>query len=214
MDAAVTVFAERGVEAASIAEITQLAELSNGSFYYHFRDKAELIDTVAHAIAASIVSETDDAIQSVSDGVERVALATRRFIQLATAEPEWGWLVVQALSDMGAFHKQISRGIRKDVAIGIKQGGFAVESTDMLFTCLLAVVGVAVRERLERPAAPDIEAKAAEFILKMLGIPPDRARDLPIEVAHRYSEFHPKSPPSRRRRSAVKGTLGSRRQVT
>jgi AcrR family transcriptional regulator len=187
MDAAVTVFAKKGVEATAVSDVTELAELSNGSFYYHFRDKAELVDTVAHAIAASLVSETDDAIRSVVDGVERVALATQYFIKLAAAEPEWGWLVVQALSDMGTFHDQISRGIRKDVAIAVKQGAITVEVTDMLFTCLLAVVGVAVRERLERPNAPDIEAKAAEFNLRMLGVAPEVARRLPSEVVTRHS---------------------------
>jgi AcrR family transcriptional regulator len=188
MDAAVTVFAKKGVEAAAVSDVTELAELSNGSFYYHFRDKAELVDTVAHAIAASLVSETDDAIRSVVDGVERVALASQYFIQLGAAEPEWGWLVVQALSDMGTFYEQISRGIRKDVAIAIKQGAITVESTDMLFTCLLAVVGVALRKRLEQPDAPNIEEKAAEFILRMLGIPPDVARRLPGEVARRHAQ--------------------------
>ena len=205
MDAAVTVFARKGVEAASISEVTQLAQLSNGSFYYHFRDKAELVDKVAHAIAASLVSETDDAIRSVEDGVERVALATQYLIQLATAEPEWGWLVVRALTDMGPFHDRISRGIRKDVAIGIEQGRFSVASSNLLFTSLLAVVGVAVRERLEYPDAPGVERNAAELVLKMLGVSPAKARRLPDEVIERYSESRP---PSFRSRKGAKGNSG------
>jgi len=171
MDAAVTVFAERGIEAATITEITATAGVSHGIFYYHFRSKTELLDAVGHAVAAALVNEVDDAINDVQNGIERVALATQEFISRAAAEPEWGWLIVEALGDLGTFHDQISRGIRKDVAIGITQGGFAVESSDLLFASLLSVVSVALRERLQRPKAPDVERHAAQFVLRMLGIP-------------------------------------------
>jgi AcrR family transcriptional regulator len=170
MDAAVTVFAKRGIEAASISEITSIAGVSNGIFYYHFRSKTELLDTVGHAVAAALVDEVDDAIRNVHDGVERVALATQEFIRRAAAEPEWGWLIVEALGDLGTFHDQISRGIRKDVAIGIAQGGFTVDPSDLMFASLLSVVSVALRDRLQHPKAPDIEGRAAQFVLRMLGV--------------------------------------------
>ena len=170
MDAAVTVFAKRGIEAASISEITAIAGVSNGTFYYHFRSKTELLDTVGHAVAAALVDEVDDAIRDVHNGVERVAVATQEFIRRAAAEPEWGWLIVEALGDLGTFHDQISRGIRKDVAIGIAQGGFAVDPSDLLFASLLSVVSVGLRERLQHPKAPDVEGRAAQFVLRMLGV--------------------------------------------
>ena len=103
MDAAVTVFANRGIEAASISEITATAGVSHGIFYYHFRSKTELLDAVGHAVAAALVNEVDDAISDVDNGVERVALATQEFISRAAAEPEWGWLIVEALGDLGNF---------------------------------------------------------------------------------------------------------------
>ena len=171
MDAAVTVFAKRGIEAASISEITATADVSNGIFYYHFRSKTELLDAVGHAVAAALVNEVDDAIKDVHNGVERVALATQEFIRRAAAEPEWGWLIVEALGDLGTFHDQISRGIRKDVAIGIAQGGFTVDPSDLLFASLLSVVSVSLRERLQHPKAPEIEGQAAQFVLRMLGVP-------------------------------------------
>ena len=186
MDAAVTAFAKRGVEKTPISDITATAKVANGTFYYHFKDKAELIDKVGHAIAAALVNQVDEAIRPVTDGAERVALATQHFIRLASAEPEWGWLVVQALSDMGSFHDQISRGIRKDVAIGMEQGKFSVQPNDMLFTSLLAVVGVALRTRLENSDAPDIESSAAELILRMLGVQDRMARTLPRKVIAKY----------------------------
>ena len=48
MDAAMSVFAERGIEAAPISAITNLARVANGTFYYHWKDKAEFVE-ITHA---------------------------------------------------------------------------------------------------------------------------------------------------------------------
>ena len=186
MDAAVTVFAKRGIEAASISEVTATAGVSHGIFYYHFKSKAELLDAVGHAVAAALVNEVDDVISDIDNGVERVALATQEFIRRAAGEPEWGWLIVEALGDLGAFHDQISRGIHKDVTIGIAQGGFNVQPSEMLFAALLSVVSVGLRERLQRPKGPDVERLTAEFVLRMLGIPPSEAQRLTKFVRERH----------------------------
>jgi AcrR family transcriptional regulator len=193
MDAAVTAFARHGVEAAAISEITSIANVANGTFYYHFRDKVELVDAVAHAVAASLVDQVDEAIAPVLNGAERVALATQYFIRLAAAEPEWGWLVAEAMTNTGKFRKQISRGIRKDIAIGIEQKHFDVELTDLLLTSLLAIVGTALRETLEHPRGGQFEQQAAaEMILRVLGVPAKDARTLPARVLAKYGSIEPR----------------------
>jgi AcrR family transcriptional regulator len=195
MDAAVTVLARKGVEATSVAEVTATAELSNGIFYYHFRDKAELVEDVGRSIAAAIVNQVDDALRDVENGAERVAFAAQHFIRLGATEPEWGWLVVQALRDLGPLHSKILRGVRKDVAIGIAQGLFDVELSDMLLTSVLAVVGVALRTRLEKPkSGPELETGTAETILRMLGVPAAEAHRLPRAVRGRFPVLRGETP--------------------
>jgi AcrR family transcriptional regulator len=57
IDAALAVFAREGLDAASINEITREADVANGTFYLHFKDKDELTSVVALSVAAEIVSE-------------------------------------------------------------------------------------------------------------------------------------------------------------
>ena len=57
--AARRVFAERGYHEASIAEITQAADVGVGTFYLHFRDKDEAFNTVL-----------DEGFRSLRDSVE------------------------------------------------------------------------------------------------------------------------------------------------
>ena len=187
MDAAIAEFARRGIPATAVNDIAAAAGVSHGTFYYHFPNKEALVEAVGRAVAASLVDEVDAAIAAVTSGPERVALATQTFLRSAAAEPDWGWLVVRALSDMGPFHHQISRGIRKDVLIGIKAGEFSAEPTDLLFAALLAVVATALRARLEAPERPGIEAEAATLVLRMLGLDDATARTLPQAVTARHA---------------------------
>lgn len=186
MDAAISEFARRGIEATAINDIAAAAGVSHGTVYYHFPNKEALVEAVGRAVAASLVDQVDQEIASITQGRERVALATQAFIRAAAAEADWGWLVVRALSDMGPFHHQISRGIRKDAMIGITAGEFSAEPTDLLFTSLLAVVAAALRARLEAPRRAGIEAEAATLVLRMLGLDERTARRLPEEIAARH----------------------------
>lgn len=187
MDAAIAEFARRGIRDTAMNDIAASAGVSHGTVYYHFPNKEVLVEAVGRAVAASLVDQVDTAIRSVTSGRERVALATQTFIRAAAAEPDWGWLVVRALSDMGPFHHQISRGIRKDVMIGINAGDFSTEPTDLLFASLLAVVAAALRARLEAPGLAGIEAEAATLVLRILGLDDRIARALPDEVTARYA---------------------------
>src|SRR6266852_1966102 len=110
MDAAISVIAERGVEATAISAVTELANVANGTFYYHYKDKAEFVDALGHAVAASLVNKVDAAMVLITDGALRVATATQLFIRLAAGESAWGRMIVHALADMGQFRDSISRG--------------------------------------------------------------------------------------------------------
>lgn len=186
MDSALTEFAEKGILRTSIDDIVAKAGVSRGTFYYHFANKEKIVEAVGRAVAVGFVTIVDQSIRDVETGPERVALATQTFIEMAVAVSDWAWLIVDALANMGTFHKHISRGIRKDVLIGIRAGDFSAKPDEFLFESLLAVVGTALRARLERPHEADVAGRAAELVLVMLGTPPDQARRLPAEVLQRH----------------------------
>jgi len=58
LEAARSVFAEKGLDSATIADITDRADVGKGTFYYHFKDKngviAELIKSVLGELVAAI----------------------------------------------------------------------------------------------------------------------------------------------------------------
>jgi AcrR family transcriptional regulator len=172
----VRVFARRGVASAAITDVTTEANVSNGTFYYHFKDKEELVNVVGHEIAAQLVAEVDISMSDIASGIERVALGTQSFLRLAAADPEWGNLVVAALFDMRDFHERISMGIRKDVSIGIRQGAFDIPVNEILISAMLTVVATGLKAILSGGRARAIEAQTSEMVLRLLGLDIAEAR--------------------------------------
>jgi AcrR family transcriptional regulator len=189
MDAAVSVFARRGVEGAAVSEIAAEAALAIGTFYYHFKDKSELIDIVGHEVAAQLVAEVDEVMASISNGTERVALGTQCFLRFAAADPEWGHLIMNALTDMRDFRDRISAGIRKDVAIGVKQKGFEVPVNELLLTSVLVVVATGLRAILSGEKARPTEMQTASMVLQLLGLTARKAHDLVGAVSPLLSQI-------------------------
>ena len=202
MDAALSLFAKRGIDGTSVNEITAHADVANGTFYYHYKDKDEFVDALEHAVATTFVNRVDEFMEALSDGAERVATATQQIIHLAAADPAWGWMIVHAFTDLGKFSASISRGIRKDVTLAIQQGYFKIDPTDVAFGMLLSVVGAGLKARLENPAMAGIEIMTGEYVLRMLGLEPARARALVVHTAARIAKSTPE----------VRSTSGRRRQ--
>lgn len=176
MDAAVEVFARQGIEAASVNEIAQVADVANGTFYNHFKDKADVVGVVAFAIAGDVTRRLDEAMADLEDAAERASFATRQFVELATSAPDWGRALVRAVWHLPELRRQVSAFARADLERGVKSGLFKVEIDDFLVDLFASLVIMTVFLRLEGEAGPDAGAQAAEHQLRMLGVPPARAR--------------------------------------
>lgn len=176
MDAAVEVFARQGIEAASVNEIAQAADVANGTFYNHFKDKDEIVGVVAFAIAGDVAERLDQAMEGLEDAAERTSFATRQFIELATSAPSWGRALVRAVWYLPELRRQVSAFARSDIERGVKSGLFKVEVDDFLVDLFASLVVMTVFLRLEGEAGPDAGAQAAEHQLRMLGVTPARAK--------------------------------------
>lgn len=69
MDAAVALFAAKGVLGASVEEICERAEFTRGAFYSNFADKDELCIAVLNRQAARELSATQQAVAALRTGV-------------------------------------------------------------------------------------------------------------------------------------------------
>ena len=196
-DAALRLMSERGINATSVSEIASAAELANGTFYRYFRDKAEMVAAVCQAVTLAMHNEMSSTRISLNDGAARVAFGTYQFIEIAAAEPVWGRLLVSAFTEFEAIKEDISRYMRLDVALGIKQGRFSEPLDEFVVDSHLAILRAGVSARLAG-AGRDVATRAAEYQLRILGMTSAEARRVlraNEREANGHEEYSCSSPP-------------------
>ena len=79
--------------------------------------------------------------------------------------------------EFASIKEDISRYMRLDVALGIKQGRFTEPVDEFVIDALLAVLRTGVSARLAG-AGRDAATRAAEYQLRILGMAPEQARQV------------------------------------
>jgi len=88
IDAAVRLIAEGRGDRASIAEITEEADIGFGSFYNHFDSKEQLFQTASEEVLERWGQLIDRATVGISDPAERFAVGTRISGRLGWTHPD------------------------------------------------------------------------------------------------------------------------------
>ncbi|MGB5286677.1 MAG: helix-turn-helix domain-containing protein [Polyangiales bacterium] len=76
IDAGLSLFLQRGIEAVTIDEVAREAGMAKGNFYRYFRDKADLVEAVVSPIASTTleaIQECDSHLRQAADRDQAVA---------------------------------------------------------------------------------------------------------------------------------------------
>jgi AcrR family transcriptional regulator len=121
--AARKVFAERGYHEASIAEITQMADVGVGTFYLHFRDKDEAFNTLLDEGFRSLRDSVAAAVTQQAKGpilpllvttVFRHAYEQRDLFQIALTGQATGARAFRAQAALGEALTQLFESAGRD----------------------------------------------------------------------------------------------------
>jgi AcrR family transcriptional regulator len=78
VDAAIQVFSARGVNAATIQEIAEVAGMTTGTVYNHFSTKDEIVQQAAMWLGDTLCRRIADSQANIAEGAERMAIGNRR----------------------------------------------------------------------------------------------------------------------------------------
>src|SRR3712207_4175692 len=130
LDAARSLFAERGYHGTAAEEIVRRAELTRGALYHHFEDKKDLFRAVVDEMEGEIDEEIEEAECAQSGLPEAVMAGYRAFID-AVLDPEmrraffldgpsvlgWEWREIDARHAVG----KIEEGLEALIAEGFME---------------------------------------------------------------------------------------------
>jgi AcrR family transcriptional regulator len=180
--AAERLVAQRGLDALSIDEITEEADVAKGTFYTHFQDK----DDLAAAIGRQIRLDLEDRITRMNHGVKdaavRMANGLATVLDFAIRQPVRARALMRLIPGSVDPETPINAGIRADIVLGQKTKIFQVPSLNAAVVITLgSAMSAAMRlAETQRPVdAPyEFASDAVAIALTGLGMKPVEAQRL------------------------------------
>ncbi|WP_407547967.1 TetR/AcrR family transcriptional regulator [Streptomyces sp. Pv4-95] len=178
--AARQILAETGDTSASIQAIAERADVGFGSFYNHFESKTDLFDAAVVDALEEFGQTFDERLRGIDDPAELVTAGFRLSARMADSHPE----LMQVLRHRGLGHLHADRGLApralRDLEVGVASGRFSPVDTTVALSALGGTLLSLVELRFARPDLDGDEAAAnlAEMVVRMLGVPPDEAREV------------------------------------
>ena len=188
LEAGYAVMAEVGVDAATIAEITERADVGFGTFYNYFDSKealaADVLDCVIHNLGQrnDLVTEQLGETEPVRIVANSVRLVAREMI----TEPMWAWWVEHPRLVVDRLREGHRAFAHRDFREAMMSGDFDIVGGDieLAWGQLNWLLAGGASDIIGRRHPTSAERQIVESILRLLGVPPERAgdavaRDLP-----------------------------------
>ena len=179
IDAAVRLIAEGRGDRASIAEITEEADIGFGSFYNHFDGKEQLFATASEEVLERWGQMIDRATAGLADPAERFAVGLRISGRLGWTCPDIaGFLTGTGLDALDIPDGLAPRALR-DIEAGRAAGRFTVPDPQIALSAVAGGLLGLLRMCQRHPGRVGDSAvdQLAEAELRLLGVPaPEAAR--------------------------------------
>ena len=182
LEAAHAVMTEKGVDAATIREITDEADVGFGTFYNYFETKddlaAALLDCMIDGVGQRNTAATE-AIQAERPDLA-MAISTRMLIQSALDDGMWGWWVRRPdmLADRlrAGLHPFVIADIRRAINLGFFH--IADENVEPVLAMLIWLIVGGMRDMLIGQQPQDADALIVEAFMRVMGVSRRTAKDL------------------------------------
>ena len=180
IDAAVRLIAEGRGDRASIAEITEEADIGFGSFYNHFDSKEQLFQTTSDEVLERWGQMIDRASAGITDPAERHAVGLRISGRLGWTHPDIaGFLTGSGLDALDSPYGLSPRALR-DIQAGQAAGRFTMPDAEIALSAAAGgMLGLfRMRQRHPERVTETTVDQLAEADLRLLGVPADEAARL------------------------------------
>jgi AcrR family transcriptional regulator len=168
---------ERGLSV-RIEEICAAAKVSRGTFYNYFSGMEELFQVLAVELSHGFNLSVLTTLAQIESSAERTNAAIQHYLKRARRDPAWGWAIVHLSAAGPFFGAESYQACFRTVEQGIKSGEFDVPHAqagrDLLLGTILAAMVSTLRESAPRSQPRVI----AHHLLRALGVPDSRAREI------------------------------------
>ncbi|MEZ5660811.1 MAG: helix-turn-helix domain-containing protein [Burkholderiaceae bacterium] len=135
---------ERGIDAATMQEIADRADVGAGTVYSYFRSKEELAIAVLEHLMYSLAVRIEKVTNTFDDPAQVYAFGVRTVIDTATGDLRWKQLLDRSEVIAEAIYRQMGPFAIRDLRLATAAGRFKVSDAELCFRMAAhAIVGVA-----------------------------------------------------------------------
>lgn len=183
IDAGYRVIAEKGIDAATMVEIADRADVGAGTAYNYFASKDDLAIAVLEQVMDRLAQRIEAVTDTFTDPGQVYAFGIRTVMMAATTDQRWRWLLRRAEVIADAMFRVMGPYAIRDLRNGAAAGRYRVEDPELAWRLAThAIVGFSLAV-CDGKLAPEKIDDAVVDLLGMVGV----ARDDAWEIARRPS---------------------------
>lgn len=184
-DAALRLFAERGMTQVTVSELAAAAGVARGTVYNNLGSGSVSVEALFEEVATRLTREMDARVEAslarIRDPAQRLANGMRFFVRRTHEEPVWGRFLVRFGGSSPTLRALLAGGATRDLALGSELGRFRVRPEQIPSAVAMASASVLGAQwlvleghRTWRDAGADV----AFLVLRALGVPDADAQAL------------------------------------
>ena len=185
VDAALRIYARRGVGELTLNELADEASVSHGTIYNYFRTREEVLEAVGLALANQLSQAISILSEGIDNGAQRMSIGIRMFIRRAIADLAWANAVIHVIHYDEGIRSAVAGNVRHDLQMGLKEGSFVYSDEEIALALVVSSTVGALNSITEGRAVVDHDIKHAEMLLKALGLSSteaNRIAHLPLPI--------------------------------
>ena len=180
-DAALRIFAEKGVTQLTVSELAEEAGVARGTVYNNLGSTDALFEEVAAGLADEMHRRVVSSFAEIDDPAHRLANGIRFFVRRAHEEPVWGRFIIRYAFSNDSLRAMWVGPPASDLRRGQEQKRYRIDP-DQLQSALGMITGATLSAMLLvveghktwRASGTD----TAELVLRALGVAPREARKI------------------------------------
>lgn len=179
--AALRLFADKGVNQVNISDLAQEAGVARGTIYNNVESVEQLFRQVASQLSKEMHQRVSKSFAEVQDPAQRLANGIRFFIRRTHEEPQWGAFLSRFAMSDSTLREMFYSQATIDLMTGLQAGRYQFRQEQMVSvislisgSTLAAMFLVIEGLKTWREAGSD----TAELILRSLGLSSEEARSL------------------------------------
>lgn len=175
LEAGYHVMARKGIDAATMSEIAERADVGAGTVYNYFASKDALAMGVMERVMDRLSQRIETVTNTFTDPGRVYAFGIRNVMKAATTDHRWRWLLRRSEVIADAMYRVMGPYAIRDIRNAVAAGRYRTEDPELAWRMAsYAIVGVSLAVCDQEIAAQKID-DAVVNLLGMVGVPRDEA---------------------------------------